>query len=115
MNTSIKVTQTINVKIKDVDYTLTTFEATGLYNALGTALNLHKPLNNPKYPNQPWQPMPYMPYKFPNDIWYGIPPVSSTGTPYINLCQDNVNVTKTYTSDNWNNTMNQSYNFDTKV
>ena len=45
---NIKVTQTINVKIKDVDYTLTTFEATGLYNALGTALNLHKPLNNPK-------------------------------------------------------------------
>jgi hypothetical protein len=110
MNTNIKVTQTINVKIKDVDYTLTTFEATGLYNALGTALNLHKPLNNP---NQPWQPMPYMPYKFPNDIWYGIPPVSSTGTPPINFCQDNV--TTSYTSDNWNNAVNTSDNFDKKV
>ena len=112
MNTNIRVTQTINVKIKDVDYTLTTFEANALYNALGTALNLHKPLNNPKYPNQPWQPMPYMPYN-PHDIWYGIPPVSSTGTPNLNnLCGNNVT---SYTSDNWNNAMNTSYNFGEKV
>ena len=111
----IEVTQTINVKIKGAEYALTALEATALYNALGCALNMKTTWDNPKnpsQPNQPWQPMPYMPYKFPNDIWYGIPPVSS---PYINLCQDNVNVTKTYTSDNWNNTMNQSYNFDKNV
>lgn len=100
MNTNIKVTQTINVRIKDVDYTLTSVEANALYNALGTALNLHKPLNNPKYPNQPWQPMPY---KFPHDIWYGIPPVSSD------------NLTKSYTSDNWINAMNTNYTFNEKV
>jgi len=113
MNTNIEVTQTINVKIKGTEYALTALEATALYNALSIVLKLGQTLNNPKHPsqpNQPWQPMPYMPYKFPNDIWYGIPPVSS-----ISLCQDNVNLTKSYTSDNWINAMNQSYNFDKKV
>ena len=103
---NIRVTQTINVKIKDVEHNLTFAEATALYNTLGSVLNLGKTFDNPKHPsqpNQPWQPMPYMPYKFPNDIWYGIPPVSSD------------NVTKSYTSDNWNNAMNTSYNFDKKV
>ena len=106
----IEVTQTITVKIKGVEYALTALEATALYNALGCALNMKTTWDNPKNPNLPWQPMPYMPYKFPNDIWYGIPPVSS---PYINLCQDNV--TKTYTSDNWNNAMNTNYTFNEKV
>ena len=110
MNTNIEVTQTINVKIRGMEYALTALEATSLYNALGFALNMKPTLDNPKNPNQPWQPMPYMPYKFPNDIWYGIPPVSS---PYINLCQDNV--TTSYTSDNWNNAVNTSDNFDKKV
>ena len=96
---NIRVTQTINVKIKDVEHNLTFAEATALYNTLGSVLNLGKTFDNPKHPsqpNQPWQPMPYMPYN-PHDIWYGIPPVSSTGTPPINLCQDT------------------GYNFDKKV
>ena len=76
---NIKVTQTINVKIKDVEYTLTSGEANALYNALGTALNLHKPLSiTDKYPI-------YTPY----DIWRGIPPVTSTTTPPMNLCSWN--------------------------
>ena len=112
---NIIVTQTINVKIKDVEHNLTFAEATALYNTLGSVLNLGKTFDNPKHPsqpNQPWQPMPYMPYN-PHDIWYGIPPVSSTGTPNLNnLCGNNVT---SYTSDNWNNAMNTSYNFGEKV
>jgi hypothetical protein len=98
---NIRVTQTINVKIKDVEHNLTFAEATALYNTLGSVLNLGKTFDNPKHPSQPNQPWQPMPYKFPNDIWYGIPPVSSD------------NVTKSYTSDNWK--MNQSYSFNKNV
>lgn len=108
MNTNIKVTQTINVKIKDVDYTLTSVEATALYNALGAALNLHQPFDNPTYPKHPWPNFPYNPY----DIWYGIPPVTTTKAKPINFCGDN-NVTS-YTSDNWNKAMDIGYNLDKK-
>ena len=39
---NIRVTQTINVKIKDVEHNLTFAEATALYNTLGSVLNLGK-------------------------------------------------------------------------
>ena len=103
---NIIVTQTINVKIKDVEHNLTFAEATALYNTLGSVLNLGKTWETP---NQQWPKVPYNPY----DMWYGIPPVSSTGTPNLNnLCGNNVT---SYTSDNWNNAMNTSYNFGEKV
>ena len=93
---NIKVTQTINVKIKDVEYTLTSVEANALYNALGTALNLHRPLSIPnKYPTYPI----YTPY----DIWYGIPPVSSTTTPPMNLCSNGGTDTPPINHYSWNN------------
>jgi hypothetical protein len=86
---NIRVTQTINVKIKDVEHNLTFAEATALYNTLGSVLNLGKTWDNPKHPSQPNQPWQPMPYKFPHDIWYGIPPVSYGNTPPMNLCSWN--------------------------
>lgn len=64
---NIQVSQTITVKIKNADFVLTSSEAIALYNALGTALNLHKVVDAP----------PYQPY-YPNPFWYTIPPVTTT-------------------------------------
>ena len=90
---NIKVTQTINVKINDVEYALTSGEANALYNALGTVLNLHRPLSIPdKYPI-------YTPY----DIWRGIPPVTSTETPPMNLCSNGETGTPPINQYSWNN------------
>ena len=54
---NIRVTQTINVKIKDVEHNLTFAEATALYNTLGSVLNLGKTWETP---NQQWPKVPYM-------------------------------------------------------
>ena len=73
---NIIVTQTINVKIKDVEHNLTFAEATALYNTLGSVLNLGKTWETP---NQQWPKVPYNPY----DMWY------HGNTPPMNLCSWN--------------------------